>query len=141
MTNINKLNIENWDFKPHIEYFILNQNSPNTLGSLWYPETALQAEKKLKEIIMLEKKYRDVIPLDADILYKILFQAFSKNRSIENQLDIFLRKISSNIALTELETWFIVWQIGNRAYKVNSAYKPVNNEGYTPDKSTFLGAA
>lgn len=136
MKNINKLNPKDLpDFKPHIEYFILNQNSPNTLESLWYPETALQAEGNLKEIILSNPKYRNVIPLDDETLYKILFQAFSKNRSIENQLDIFLKQISPIIASTRVKTWFIVWKRGNRAYN------PVNNKGYTPDKSTFLGAA
>lgn len=117
MKNINKLNIENWDFKSHIEYFIAKWDSSETLQSLWQPETALQAKENLKEIIMVEKKYRDVIPLDDEILYKILFQAFSENRSIENQLNIFLRQISPKIASTRVETWFIVWQIANNAYK------------------------
>jgi len=117
MKNINKLNIENWKFKSLVEYLILKWKAWQTLESLWQPETANQAKEKLVDIINKENKYKNLIPLEDNVLFKILFEAFSTDKSIENQLSIFLRQISSKIAWTRVKTGFVVWEIANNTYK------------------------
>ena len=116
MKNINKLNIENWNYKSLVEYLILKWEASQTLESLWQPETANQAKENIKDIINKENKYKNFIPIEGDVLFKILFEALSTDRSIENQLSIFLRQMSSKIAWTRVKTWFIVWEIANNTY-------------------------
>jgi len=135
MKNINSSNIKNWDFKSHIDYLILKWNSNQALESLWQPETSLQAKEQLYYIINKNIKYNNVIPLDENILYKILFEAISENRSIENQINIFLRQISPKIALAKVHAWFIVWEIANNAYIPLTSLN--DDENYVNDSTLF----
>lgn len=117
MLNVNRSNIEKSSFKSHVEYLILKWKSPETLMSLWWVETSQQALEKVYDIISRESKYNRIIPLKEDVLYKLLFDAFFSNRSIEDQISIFLRQISSKVAWVKVEVWFIVWEIANNTYQ------------------------
>jgi len=56
-----------------------------------------------------------------------LFEAFSVNRSVENQLSIFLRQISPKIARARVEASFIVLKIANKTYKNETSTSVFDN--------------
>ncbi len=117
MLNINKSNIKKGNFQSHVEYLMLKWKSPETLTSLWWVETSQQALEVVYSLVNKENKYKNIIPLEENVLYKLLFDALSSNRSLENQISIFSRQISSKIAWAKVEVWFIVWEIANNTYQ------------------------
>jgi len=108
----------------YVEYEIMDWRKDIVLKSLWNPETSEEALVFLKDKLKNINRYASYIPLNNNILYKIILNAFVNEKKIDSQLSIFYNQISSKVAKTRVELWFIIWNYANKAYK------PINNVNF-----------
>lgn len=129
MKNLKLSNIPNENYKSHIEFFLMRWDSLKTLESLWNPETSWEALDFFKKnILKKEEKYSNIIPIDNDnVLFKIIFEAFNNNFSINYQLSLFSKQISPKISSTRIETWNIVAEVANNSYKKVAESDDINS--------------
>ena len=126
------INISNLDLinnpQSFVEYEIMNWENKEVLSSLDNPETSEDALKIVSQIIDKKTKFSNNIPLEDNVIYRIIAEAFLNNRKIEDQLNIFYQQISPKVAQARVEAWFVVWAYANRAYK------PENNINFDSQK-------
>ena len=127
------INVSSLDKKENpqsfVEFQIMDWRNDHVLKSLNNPETSEEAANYVKNILQKKTKYVNNIPLDDEIIYKIIAEAFLNNRKIEEQLSIFQQQITSKIAWARVETGSVV------ALYAYNTYKPANNVDYWKEKA------
>ena len=123
MKNINTTKIwENFDVSAMIQFLIMEGKANKTLESLQNPVDIVEARLNLAKIIQKNNKFKEFLKLNDEILDKVLLFALNNNLSIVEALERFVRKNTSVIAKTKIDTVMILGSIAN------NSYRPISND-------------
>ena len=123
MKNINTTKIwENFDVSAMIQFLIMEGKANKTLESLQNPVDIVEARLNLAKIIQKNNKFKEFLKLNDEILDKVLLFALNNNLSIVEALERFVRKNTSVIAKTKIDTVMILGWIAN------NSYRPISND-------------
>ena len=123
MKNINTTKIwENHDVSAMIQFLIMEGKANKTLESLQNPVDIVEARLNLAKIIQKNNKFKEFLKLNDEILDKVLLFALNNNLSIVEALERFVRKNTSVIAKTKIDTVMILGSIAN------NSYRPISND-------------
>jgi len=128
MKNININSLGEQTPAQYIEFFLMRQLPSKTLEKLGNPRTLNELLEKVKDILKEKEKFWHYIPLKEEILTKIIFEAISSNRTIEEQFSLFKKHHSGSIAAARVLAGNTIANFANNAY---IPITPVNNSDYS----------
>jgi len=125
MKNLNTTKIDKEvDIVSMVQFKVMEGKADKALESLNNPVDIVEARANLVKVISKDSKLKKYIPLQTDVLDKILFLAFKENLEISQVLDLFVRKNTPLITLINLAA--------DEAL-ANAANRPANDPRYEPE--------